>query len=142
MSDGIDKAHADAILALLSAGVDSHVSVFDGEVPEPFPDPAANPWVLVYFQPRWPTDGAGNAYDGQSRTYQPRFYCHCTGATAAAARSVAGQVRAALLNARPTVAGRACGLIRWFDGQPPNRDETLGFLVMDQVDVYELVTTG
>jgi hypothetical protein len=141
MSDGIDKAHADAVLALLAAGLDTHVSVFDGQVPDPTPDVASKPWVLVYFQPTWPTDGAGNSLDGQSQTCRLRIYTHSIGATAAAARSVGGQARAALLNARPAVTGRICGLIRWVDGNPPDRDETLGTLVMDKVDVWEFVTT-
>jgi hypothetical protein len=143
MSDLLDKTHADAILNLLHAALDPvPIAVYDGVVPNPYPDVAANPWVLVYLQPSWPVDGAGNTLDGLARTYVLRAYCHSTGGTAAAARGIAGQVRQALLNVRPTVAGRATGLIRWVDGQPPNRDETLGFAVMDKVDVYELVTTG
>lgn len=140
MSDLLDKAHADAVLALLSAAVDSHISVFDGKVPEPFPDVKANPWVLVYFSPGWPVDGAANTLDGNAATYVQRIWTHSTAATAAAARAVAGQVRAALLNVRPVVTGRATWPIRWEDGNPPNRDETLGFLVMDQVDVWKLQT--
>jgi hypothetical protein len=143
MSDGIDKAHADAVLGLLHAALDPvPILVFDGKVDDPTPNVAAQPWVLVYLQPTWPTDGTGNTLDGQSRTYLLRVFTHSTGATAAAARAVGGMVRAALLDVRPTVAGRVTGLIRWVDGNPPDRDETLGTLVMDKVDVWELVTTG
>lgn len=142
MSDGLEKAHADAILNLLHAALDPvPVAVYDGLVPSPFPDPAAAPWCLVYFSSSWPTDGTGNALDGQSATFLLRAYCHSTGATAAAARAVGGMVRATLLNVRPIISGRACGLIRWAEGQPPNKDETLGFPVMDRVDVFELTTT-
>lgn len=145
MSDGIDKAHADAILGLLHAALDPvPIAVYDGLVPNTvtLADVAAHPYTLVYLQAGWPTDGAGNAFDGLSRTCLLRIFTHSTGATAAAARSVAGQVRAALLNIRPTVTGRVSGPIRWVDGNPPDRDETLGFPVMDQVDVWELMTTG
>jgi hypothetical protein len=143
MSDLVDKAHADAFLGLLHAALDPvPIAVYDGLVPSPFPDVKAAPWVLVYFDADWPIDGAGNSLDGTARTYVLRAYCHSTGATAAAARAIAGQVRAAVLNVRPTVAGRTSGMVRHAGGQPPNRDETLGFLVMDKADVYEFVTTG
>lgn len=143
MSDQIDKAHADAILGLLHAALDPvPIEVYDGVVPSPYPDVAAHPWVLVYLEADWPIDGTGNGFDGQARTYVLRAYCHSTGATAAAARAIAGQVRAALLNVKPTVAGRSTGSIWRPGGAPPTRDETLGFLVMDKVDIYEFVSTG
>jgi hypothetical protein len=142
MSDLLDKLHADAFLGLLHAALDPvPISVFDGKVPDPVPDIKANPWVLVYFDPGWPVDGAANAFDGRAVTYVLRSTCHSIGATAAACRAVTGQVRAALLNVRPTVTGRSSGLIRWTDGQPANPDESLGFLVMDKVDVYQFTTS-
>jgi hypothetical protein len=142
MSDGIEKAHADAVLNLLHAALDSvPIAVYDGKVPDPTPDVDAHPWLLVYLQGEWPLTGTANALDGQSVTYLLRIYCHAVGGTAAAARAVAGMARAVLLNARPTVSGRTPGLIRWSDGQPPNPDESLGHLVMDKIDVYELITT-
>jgi hypothetical protein len=143
MSDLIDKAHADAVLGLLHAALDPvPISVFDGKVPDPTPDVAAHPWVLVYFDADWPIDGAGNSLDGTSRTYVLRAWCHSAAASAAGARAIAGQVRAALLNVIPTITGRTSGMICHIDGQPANPDETLGFLVVDKVDVYELMTTG
>lgn len=141
MSDLLDKAHADAVLGLLHAALDPvPILVFDGKVDNPTPDVAAHPWVLVYFAPGWPVDGAANTLDGNAATYVQRIWTHSTAASAAAARAVAGQVRAALLNVRPVVAGRTTWPIRWDDGNPPDRDETLGFLVMDQVDVWKLQT--
>lgn len=141
MSDLLDKAHADAVLGLLLVGLDPHISVFDGKVPDPMPDVAANPWVLVYFSAGWPLDGVANSLDGTAVTYRQRVFVHSTGASAAAARAVAGQARAALLNVRPAISGRTAWPIRWADGgNPPDLDETLGFPVMDQVDVYELTT--
>jgi hypothetical protein len=141
MSDLLDKAHADAVLGLLTRRAGPvPIAVYDGQVPNPYPDPAAHPWALVYFAPGWPIDGAANSLDGNAVTYVQRIYVHSTGASAAAARAVGGQVRAALLNIRPAVSGRIAWPIRRVDGNPPDRDETLGFLVMDQVDVYELKT--
>lgn len=143
MSDLLDKLHADAVLGLLHTALDPvPISVYDGLVPDPLPDPAATPWVLVYVEGEWPVDGTGNTLDGKAITYLTRAYCHATAASAAGARAVAGQVRAALLNVKPSVAGRVTGFIRWAEGQPPNRDETLGFPVMDKVDIYEFVSTG
>lgn len=141
MSDQLDELHAQAVLGLLAAGLPAQVAVYDGKVPDPMPDPAGHPWVLVYTQIQRPRDGVGNALDGRSATIVARFWCHNVGATAAAARAVSMQVRSALLDARPSVAGRTCSLIRWYDGQPPSRDETLGSLVMDQVDIYEFFST-
>jgi hypothetical protein len=141
MSDLIDKAHADAVLGLLHAALDPvPISVFDGKVPDPTPKVATNPWVLVYFNPGWPVDGKANSLDGTATTYQLTFFTHSIGATAAAARAVAGQVRAALLNVRPIVTGRSCWPIRWDDGSPTDRNEDLGFPVMDKVDVWKLQT--
>jgi hypothetical protein len=142
VSDLLDKAHADAFLGLLHTALDPvPIAVYDGKVPDPLPDVQASPWVVVYFDPGWPVDGAGNALDGKAVTYVTRGYCHCVAGSMAAVRAVTGQVRAALLNVRPTVAGRSAGLIKWYDGQPANPDETLGHLAVNKVDVYELITT-
>jgi hypothetical protein len=134
VSDLLDKAHADAFLGLLHAALDPvPIAVYDGKVPDPLPDVQASPCVVVYF--------AANALDGKAVTYVTRGYCHCVAGSMAAVRAVTGQVRAALLNVRPTVAGRSAGLIKWYDGQPANPDETLGHLAVNKVDVYELITT-
>jgi hypothetical protein len=142
MPDLLDKAHVDAVLALLAAGLDPAIVVYDGVVPSPYPDPEVHPYVVVYFSGGWPTDGAGNAFDGRSATYRMQCYTHSVGGTAAACRAVAGQVRAALLNVRPAISGRSVFPIRWDDGQPAGTDESLGFPVINKADVYELKTTG
>lgn len=142
MSDTLDRDHANAVLSLLHAALDPvPIAIYDGVVPSPYPDVKTSPWVLVYFDASWPPDGQANALDGKSATYMLRVYCHSTAASAAGARAIAGQVRAALLDVRPTVSGRTTWPIRWAEGQPPNKDETLGFLVMDKVDVYQLAST-
>jgi hypothetical protein len=140
VSDLLDKAHADAVLALLTGALNPAIAVFDGKVPDPTPNVATNPWVLVYFDPGWPVDGAANSLDGNAVTYRLTFFTHSIGASAAAARAVAGQVRAALLNIRPIISGRSCWPIRWDDGTPASLDETLGFPVMDKVDVWKLTS--
>jgi hypothetical protein len=140
MSDLLDKAHADAVLALLTGALNPAIAVYDGKVPDPTPNVATNPWVLVYFDPGWPVDGAANSLDGNAVTYRLTFFTHSIGASAASARAVAGQVRAALLNIRPVISGRSCWPIRWDDGTPTSLDETLGFPVMDKVDVWKLQT--
>jgi hypothetical protein len=69
-----------------------------------------------------------------------QVWCHSTAGSGAGARAIAGQVRAALLNVRPTISGRSCWPIRKTDGSPMGRDETLGIPVMSKVDVFELKT--
>lgn len=127
------QAHANAFLDRLRT--DAQLKVFDGAVDKG----ATPPYALVYLT-FWTPDGE-LAPDKVPLTFNSdvvelRGYCHCVGANAVAARAVAQRVRAALLNQRLTIAGRACFPIRWKDGNPDQRDETTGVLVMDQVDVY------
>jgi hypothetical protein len=128
--------HADAVLNLLRADV--LLTVYDGQVTG-----AADHYVLVYTLRQLP--GADLAPDktpltGDTVTVDMRFYCHCVGVDAVAARAVQGRVQAALADVTPSVAGRACFPIRWVEGEQQQRDEeTLG-LIVDAVDVYSLVS--
>ncbi len=128
--------HADAVLNLLRA--DALLTVYDGQVTG-----SADHYVLVYTFRQLP--GGEIAPDktslvGDSTTVDMRFYCHCVGVDAVAARAFQGRVQAALLDVTPSVAGRACFPIRWVDGQQQQRnEETLG-LVVDAVDVYGLTS--
>lgn len=128
--------HADAVLSLLRA--DASLTVYDGSVTGP-----VDHYVLVYTFRQLP--GGDLAPDktpltGDTTTVDMRFYCHCVGSDAMAARAVQGRVQAALLDVTPAVSGRACFPIRWVEGTQSNRnEETLG-LVVDAVDVYSLVT--
>lgn len=141
MADLLDKQHADAGLNLLIA--DPGLTVFDGKVPE---DPDGNspppPYLLAYTTVSWPgrDTGAANALDGLAVTVTCEWVIHCVGLTGAAARAVAMRARVALLNKRPTIAGRNCSLIVQDDVQPPVRDETTGRLVMDQVVTYSMTS--
>lgn len=146
MADLIDKLHADAGLDLLAA--DDGLTVYDGHVPTVL-DPATSqpvtappPYVLVYTSVSWPgrDTGVANALDGLAVTVTVDWIVHCVAETGAAARALAMRVRAALLNRRPTIAGRNCGLIVLDDVQAPQRDETTGRLVMDQVVTYSMTS--
>jgi len=137
MSDLLDEQHAQAALTLLAADV--FLTVFDGKVPDPTPDP---PYVLVYTTVERPIEGIGNAVEGLSDTVITTWYCHCVGETAAAVRAVVMRVRTALLDQRPVITGRSCGLIRMGEVLAPNRDETTGRLVMDSTVTFSLTTAG
>lgn len=140
MTDGLDQALVGVGLTLL--GADTSLTVYDGKVPDPTPDIDANPYVLVYSYVSRPSEDPDNSLLGRSGVWVARWICHCVGGNAAAVRAVAQRVRTQLLDVRPTVAGLSCGLIRWEDSQPPQRDETTGVLVMDAVEVYALRATS
>lgn len=129
----------DAFLALLAAAPGSPALVVcDGNVP----DGTTAPYALVYFYIETP-DGLA-APDAVSLNFDSDVidamaYVHCVGAepqAPRAARGVAGRARAAVLNQTLTVVNRSCFPIRWREGQPPVRNEDLGTVVFDQVDVY------
>lgn len=140
MTDLVDENHAQAGLNLLRTG--GEITVYDGQVGDPaVPGLGATlPYVLVYATVKWPADGTANALDAQAVTITAEFNCHCVGETAAAARAMQMQVRARLLNQRPVIAGRNCGLIQQDDVQVPARDETTGRLVMDGVSIFSFIS--
>jgi hypothetical protein len=130
--------HADWVIARLKG--DATLAVYDGEVPDA---PAKN-YVLVYLYVQTP-DGLAAPdkvrLSGDSDVIDLWIYCHCVGPTPVSARAMSGRVRARLLNARPVIAGRTCFPVRWREGQPPQRNEEIpGATVMDQVDVYGLMS--
>lgn len=133
---GDAAAHAAALLGLLRAvTVPNQLVVFDGAEPDPAPAP---PYVVAYVNVE--TTGQSNV-TGQSDRVVARIYCHSIGArTGDAARVVSDRVRGALLNKKVTVAGRESGLIRHESSVPPQRDNSTGTPVFDQVDVYRVET--
>jgi len=140
MTDQIDESHAQAGLNLLRAG--GEITVYDGQVANA-PAPGVGsvlPYVLVYTTVKWPADGAANALDAQAITVNVEFNCHCVGETATAARVMQGQARARLVNQRPVIAGRNCGLIQQDDVLAPVRDEATGRLVMDGVSIFSFIS--
>ena len=127
------EEHAQAVLTLLSAAVTTPRKVFDGKVPDNT-DPRATPYVLVY------TDSNDPEADlrAQPWLFELTVTCHSVGGSALAARQVADMVRTGLLGVAPSVAGRVCWPIVREAGTPPQRDESTGFLIMDQIDQYIL----
>lgn len=128
--------HARAVIDLLDAdNGPPALNVHDGKVPSGV-DPKASPYVLVYFDsndPEWTKEASPWRFELTAT-------CHSVGATAQAARMVADRVRTALLAVAPTVAGRTCFPIVRESGMPPQRDETTGSTVFDQVDIYRLTS--
>jgi hypothetical protein len=129
----IVSQHADAYLSLLRGNMVLADKVFDGAVPSPTPAP---PYVVVYVHQERLPGADGNTMDGLSATVRCRAICHCVGADATAARAMAYQVSAALLDVEPTITGRTCSPIHHESNMPPNPDESTGTLVTDQVDTY------
>jgi hypothetical protein len=134
------QAHANAVLGLL-VPPNVTATVLDGAVPKAIPPalPQAPPYLLVYMYLETP-DGL-QAADAVSLNFDSDvvdfwIYCNCVGADAVAARAVSAQARLALLNVIPLITGRSCNRIRNLSGQPPQRDEETGPLVMNQRDVY------
>lgn len=135
MSNAISD-HADAVLALLRDGALADI-VLDGVVP-PGKKP---PYVLVYMHAERPKGAPGNSIDGLSAQMDFRTICHCVGPDATGARAMASQVETALLDVVPEVPGRECGQISRESSASPVSNEETGTQVMDQVDVYRVITT-
>lgn len=140
MAVWVEQAHADAILALLEAALplSPPLVVYDGAAPA---DPA-EAYVLVYIATTTPSGTSLTSVHDRAVT---RAYCHCVGRTklpgnaATAARAVAGRVSNALLNVKPTIAGRVVFPIR-DDGSdnPPQRQESTGWTMLDRTLVFRL----
>lgn len=137
MSDLLEQAHIDAGMNLLRA--DTGLTVY--------PDPEGNtplkpvpPYVRVYTSIENPDGDPGNSLAGLSSTWITRWYCHCVGANEYAAGAMAMRVRVALLDVRPVITGRSCGLIRKEASTQATRDESTGSPVHDRTDVYRLRT--
>lgn len=136
MADQLDEGLAQAALTLLAA---TGIPLVDDErIPGSLP----SRYFRVYTATERPPDHDGNALTGLSTTWTTRWYVHHIGQTDTAARALAMQSRTALLDQRPTVTGRNCGLIRQESVQPPQRDEHAGPLVIDLVVVYRMTSTG
>lgn len=138
MTDLLDQAVTNAVLALLSADVS--LTSYDGAVPSnPTPVP---PYCVIYTHIMRPSDDVENPLTGRSAIWVARFIVHSVGGNATAARAVNERVRTQLLDVRPVVAGLVCGPIRMEDTQPPQRDESTGPLYMDAITTYRLRATS
>lgn len=123
--------HSAAVMALLAA--EPLLTPYDGVVP-PGADPRTMPYVLAYFYGSYPE----LSFDGTVYDFQLRIVLHCVTGSPKAARMVSDLAAGRLLDVTPTVAGRSCYPIRFEDSTPPQRDESISALVMDQVDTYLL----
>lgn len=138
MADTLDVLHVNAGLALLRA--DAGLVVYPD--PEGFtPRTPAAEYVRVYATIERPSDAGGNSLAGLSQEWTTRWYCHCVGANEYSALAIAMRVRAALIDVRPVIAGRSCGLIREDQALPPTKDDSTGQTVIDAVCIYRLTTT-
>jgi hypothetical protein len=137
VTDTLERDLMDAGLGLLRAdtGLTSYPDA-EGSVPE---SPAV-PYVRVYVTTEWPKDGDANAIDGLSVSATTRWYCNCVGETEYAAAAIAMRVRTQLLNARPTVTGRNCGLIYMEASEATNRSELGGSPLYVRSVVYAMVS--
>lgn len=126
------QTHADAILDLLRA--DPELVVCDGTVPQG----TVPPYCVVHFADADPELADSRGLDGASTRHVTHAYVHSAGSNNIAVRAVRQRVRAALLDVRPTIAGRSCMPIRREDGQPARSDEETGSPLISAVDVYRL----
>jgi hypothetical protein len=125
--DPVPQPAAAALLALLGTNV--NLTVIDGDVPT-----GQRPPYLVMYLIGAPKEG--DNLNRLSSEATPRAYLHSVGMTPAAARIVAGQAAATIVGQRLTIAGWSCGPIKNEQSIPPERDESTGVPVMDQVDIY------
>ena len=133
----IFEDHRSAFMALLNgAGKPAAIGIYNDKIPTT----VVPPYVRVYFSANRPPGADGNALDGTSKTLMFRAICHCVGGNDTAALAVAQWVETALLDVRPTVAGRSSGLIRQDSALDPNPDESTGQLVVDVIQTYRLTT--
>lgn len=138
MLDLLDLQHINAGLDLLRA--DTGLVVYPDAQGFTPALPAAQ-YVRAYATIERPADALGNSMAGISQQWTVRWYCHCIGANEYSSIAVGMRVRAALLDVRPVIAGRNCGLIREDQAMPPTKDDSTGLAVFDAVAVYRLSTT-
>jgi hypothetical protein len=136
VTDTLDEDLAQAGLALLEA---TGIPVYDDTAILPA---TISRYFRVYTATERPADAAGNALRGLSTTWTTRWYVHHVAQTDTGIRALQMQSRTALLDKRPAVSGRSCGLIRQDAVQPPQREERAGPMVLDLVVVYRMASTG
>lgn len=142
MADLLDRLHIDAFLDRLRADVAAPALVVYPNAEGFVPTNPPPPYVRAYFTIERPIDAGGNSLAGISATWTTRAYIHSVGTNEYAATAYAMRVRVALLDFRPTIAGRVCWPIRHEAAQPVQRDEATGTPVFDKSDVYVLKTSG
>jgi hypothetical protein len=132
---GLLQDHADAVLGLLYA---SDLTVYPSETggAATVPNEAPPPFVSVHLAVYRPN---GGRLTTRSTRMVARIYANCVGADDIQARGVSDLVAAALLDVRPTIAGRTCFPIRHeTQQQPPREDESAGALLVTLTEIYRL----
>lgn len=141
MADDLDRQHIDAGMSLLRA--DTGLTVYpdaEGFVPKLADRP--DHYLMVYATISRPRTADGNALDGRSGIWTTTWYVHAVGPNANSSAAMAMRANRALLDQRPTIAGRSVNPIAQATEQPPTRDESTGSPVYDTVVTYEMVTSG
>ena len=119
--------HATAFLDWLRG--DPNLTVFDGAPP----DLTKPPYVVVWIS--LDDEDSISLADEQGKA-NLRATVHSVGSSGNAARIVSDRVRARLHGHRLVIANRNVWKVRHEFGIPPQRDESIGVLVVDAVDVY------
>lgn len=127
--------HATAVIDLLRAQPDLTVYPRAEGGTTTVPNGAAPPYVVVDFYTSRDLDGRMSM---ASTHMLLRIYAQCIGANRIAANAVSDLVAAALLDVRPTIAGRRCYPIRQDVGSPARPDDSLGETVVTLTEVYRL----
>lgn len=139
----IRQEHAAAFLGLMGTFADG-APVYDGQVPvKPDGSRVEVPYRLVHFQFTTPgADDRPNLIDIEdaNRPLEMRAFVHSVAETARAARAVADQTYAVVVDQELVVTGRTSFLIRHEDSQPPARDESTGETLFAAVDVYRTLS--
>lgn len=140
MTDLLDRLLIDAALDRLRADLGPPALAVYPDAEGFVPELPTAPYVRVYSSTEWPKEADANSLDGLSVSATTRWYIHCVGETEYAAAAIVMRVRAALLNARPTVSGRTCGLIYQESAEVTNRSELGGAPLYVRPVVYAMVS--
>jgi hypothetical protein len=136
------QLHADAILTRLRTSGSPALTVYDGRVPSTTPLPTP-PYVVVRFTCVYQGPAVrpdASALDGDARALQVTARVYSVAASGQAARAVNGRVATALLNWRPTVAGRSCSPLRHIDQFETPPDERTGTTYFELGDDYRFTS--
>jgi hypothetical protein len=125
------RAHVNAVKALIEGDVQMVGAVYVGGAPPPPPDR----YVVLYPDSGLPED---TGLDLDADQVEMLLQATYVGTTVEQALWVAERVRARLVNATPTVAGRVCWPLSIQVSQPLRRDDDVTPPLYFAVDVYEL----